>query len=436
MKILMILMMFSVAALYGMESHDESCREFFELVKSRAYEEVEEILNKDISWLYKTSAQGEMPIHIAAGSILEMVAVMVRKDKSLVHSRDKNNRTPLHEATKNTEYIVEYFLNNGADIEAVDNNGNTPIMDALRNNVGVQKLLDRKARLDRKANNGWTVLHCATASGKTTLMDTIYEYNSNLLDVGDNDNTVPLHIAVSRGHLEAVKWLLEKKANVNMRELKGTLAVHIAILRRNLDITNLLLQHGAELPASIKEQVPNMGDDNTYKKLIENIANDGCDLHEWWVVNRKAFLNQSIRHLVEPVYNKQRLTIKIAKNDLKGVRSLIKKDGTLISPAGIFITARYKEVTQAIKDDNVEELKKLQAAGIPLWLKDKRGNTPLHAALWSGKTKTAEWLLENPETAMDIEEKNDQNKTPVMLAVNNVQSIEVIQKKYRQRLVI
>lgn len=75
---------------------------------------------------------------------------------------------------------------------------------------------------------------------KTFLQDSPDMING---DKGQNGMT-PLQEAVSKGQLRVAGWLLDRKADINFSNAKGT-ALHIAIAGGNRTVTEFLLTHGA-----------------------------------------------------------------------------------------------------------------------------------------------------------------------------------------------
>ena len=58
------------------------------------------------------------------------------------------------------------------------------------------------------------------------------------------DGMTPLQEAASKGQMRVAAWLLERKADINFSNPKGT-ALHIAVANGNLSLSEFLLSHGA-----------------------------------------------------------------------------------------------------------------------------------------------------------------------------------------------
>ena len=64
----------------------------------------------------------------------------------------------------------------------------------------------------------------------------------------DKDNNSALHIAVRNNSIKMVKYLLSKKnKNINAKNNKGQTSLHLACLKGNEAIINLLIQNGANI---------------------------------------------------------------------------------------------------------------------------------------------------------------------------------------------
>jgi len=68
------------------------------------------------------------------------------------------------------------------------------------------------------------------------------------------DNWTALHMAVNYGHIDVVKVLLRKNANVDAETSMMRTPLHLSCLRGHLDITKVLLDYGANINAQDNEK--------------------------------------------------------------------------------------------------------------------------------------------------------------------------------------
>lgn len=64
--------------------------------------------------------------------------------------------------------------------------------------------------------------------------------------VNGSDETC-LHIAVRKGHVACIGYLLQRNANVNVTGRKGIAAVHLAAIEGHLDVLEMLVKVGGSL---------------------------------------------------------------------------------------------------------------------------------------------------------------------------------------------
>jgi len=69
---------------------------------------------------------------------------------------------------------------------------------------------------------------------------------ANVNAKGRGDDT-PLHLAVSRLNVDAVKLLISKGADVNVRGRNGDTPLHVAIARGKTEVAKLLVSQGADV---------------------------------------------------------------------------------------------------------------------------------------------------------------------------------------------
>lgn len=69
---------------------------------------------------------------------------------------------------------------------------------------------------------------------------------NNIKDVNESsDYGTPLMAAVVKGHITIIELLLEKNADPNIQDIKGTTALHYASMSENIEIANLLVNANA-----------------------------------------------------------------------------------------------------------------------------------------------------------------------------------------------
>ncbi|GAB2300371.1 RAC-alpha serine/threonine-protein kinase [Dionaea muscipula] len=158
--------------------------------------------------------------------IISLCFAALRGDKSLMHhllkrgvdpneADPETGRTALHvAASKGNEECVLLLLDYGADPNCRDGEGSVPLWEALlRGHEGVAKVL---------AENGGSIMAgevgefaCTAAEmNDLDLLKRIVDYGGDVtLPKADGTTTTALHLAVSKGNVEMVKYLLDNGAD-------------------------------------------------------------------------------------------------------------------------------------------------------------------------------------------------------------------------------
>jgi ankyrin repeat protein len=138
---------------------------------------------------------------------------------------------------------VSRLLNVGADVNAKDNYGITPLHWAsLTGHVQVfNELLEHEADIEAKDTDGETPLHNACCNGHVAVVNELLSRGANT-EVKDNGGYTPLHDASWTNHLSVVKALLGGGANILAVNNHGELPVHVAVRKEHNAVSKYLLQ--------------------------------------------------------------------------------------------------------------------------------------------------------------------------------------------------
>ncbi|XP_069192310.1 serine/threonine-protein phosphatase 6 regulatory ankyrin repeat subunit B isoform X3 [Procambarus clarkii] len=163
-----------------------------------------------------------------------------------------NTRTPLHIAAVHGHLdFARALLKAGANIEAAsaEDDGERPLHLACRwgQESLVTLLVQEGADIEASDNNGWGPLHCASYVGNAQVASTLIRSGANIeASVG---LWRPLHRAALWGHVNVIKVLLDAGANIEAQSSFGNRAIHYAASRGQIPVLELLESRGCDLQA-------------------------------------------------------------------------------------------------------------------------------------------------------------------------------------------
>ncbi len=111
----------------------------------------------------------------------------------------------------------------------------------------VQLLLSKGANVNEKNRMGWTPLHTAIQNRRQALIEPLIAKGADI-NATNNRGQTPLMAAIYIGQKDAVELLIAKGADVNVMA-GGDNALSLAKKRRNTEIVDLLVKHGAKEPS-------------------------------------------------------------------------------------------------------------------------------------------------------------------------------------------
>lgn len=150
-----------------------------------------------------------------------------------------------HKIINNEADDAKQILNNNPGLlNAVDKTGRTPLRWAShkKNTELVDWLIKKGAKID---------IIYASEIGDLKKVQELINSDKQLVNYKDKIGKTPLHWATLYGHIDIVRYLVTKGANVNSKDIKQSSVLHHAISSLGPDdkseILNILIDNGVEL---------------------------------------------------------------------------------------------------------------------------------------------------------------------------------------------
>ncbi|XP_059489715.1 uncharacterized protein LOC132204878 [Neocloeon triangulifer] len=373
---------------------------------------------------------GNNALHIACFTgKLENVQYLLGSNGFSLENRGNNGKVALHYAALSSHIAVaKFLLSKGADVNARDDNNETPLtLAATFSNAMCRIIVDNGADLSAVNSEGNDALHLACINGKLENVKYLLSLNGFSLEKKGKNGKTALHNAARKGHIDVVEFLLSKEADINARDDSNETPLNLAAASANEEMCRLLVDRGAELSA-----VDSDGNDALHLACItgklENVKYllgiNGSSI-------RKIALNgQTSLH-----YAAIRGNIAVAEFLLSKGADVNARDNNNDTP--LFYAASFsKEMFRLLVDSGADlsavdrngddilhiecfngQLENIQYLlcidGVSVGKKGKNGKTALHNAASRGHIAVAEFLLSK---GADVNARDDDNATPLTYA--------------------
>ncbi|WP_338967567.1 ankyrin repeat domain-containing protein [Spiroplasma endosymbiont of Lonchoptera lutea] len=297
--------------------------------------------------------------------------------------------------------IVKLLLENGANINLQNNNGNNALITAVENGHTdiVKLLLKNGADINHQNKFGITPLITAATYGELDIMKLLLEKGANI-NHQNKFGITPLITAATYGKLDIVKLLLENGAAINLTDENGNTALITAATYDYEKIVKLLLANGAINSHLVKNSnTPLLAAGNAQIEILKLLLANGAHIN---LQN-----NNGNNALITAVENGHTDIVKLLLAKGFNINLTDKNDNTSLIIA--LITAATYDYEKIVK------LLLKNGADINLQLKHN-GNTALIAAASFGNIEIVKLLLAN---GVDINLQNNNGNTALYYTICN-----------------
>ena len=363
-------------------------------------------------------ADGQTPLHLATISgdaehphtgIVDylLTSSTSARPQDLLQAQDISGNTPLHEAVRYGRIaIVKLLLSNGAQVDATDSLGKTPLLLIIPQEAQFDiynTLLQYRADIKHKDMYGDTVLHIATMAHASK------EVIKLLVDAGapiserNKQGVTPLALAIDQEMDDHVVYFAQHGADIHAEDMDGYTPLTRALSSESIVMLQTLISteniHTKDSAGNTPLHIALMRD--APYDYVKYLVDTGAD------VNARNKNGDSVLYLA------------VEKNKKQEGELLLDKDADIFATN----TENYSPLRLAFEygGDVQDWLITSQTLNKP----DGSGNTPLHYA--------AEWQLDDAiigllQKGADRNSENNHGETPLFSAVkgNSTDCISIL----------
>lgn len=183
---------------------------------------------------------------------LETVKGMVQADQKIIASRDNEGDTPLHAAAGGRSgeqaalAIVRFILDQGAELEAKNSVGQTPLLYAAYAGYGqvLELFISKGAVFQYQDSRGRSPLHYAARQGFPHIVEMLIKRGADA-SLKDGENRTPLEYAVLRNKPAVVETLM-RLVPIDVKTDQGSMLLHSAAAQGGEELFRKLIAQGAD----------------------------------------------------------------------------------------------------------------------------------------------------------------------------------------------
>ena len=255
--------------IYSKDSSGESCLHI--AIRNNVKKEIAQYILEKSILINNVNMTGDAPLHIAVSIDNEVLGTLLIEknadifllndkgfspltlaielggkrpewffNKKTLSSKDENGSTALHiAAQKGYARVIKDMVNNGADINATNNNSETPLFSALKgDSYHVIKILltfpeNPFVYISKRDFLGNSPLHICVkekAYNSAKLLLSTANGNTTFVNLSNQRGSTALHEAATFGDVTMIKLLLAYNADINAQDNAGKSPLSSAIL--------------------------------------------------------------------------------------------------------------------------------------------------------------------------------------------------------------
>ena len=308
--------------------------------------------------------------------------------------------------------IVKLLIDNGADVNAKTENGNTALMYACENSNSVEVvkfLIDNGADVNLKNNGGMTALMSASDVSHE-LIELLIKSGARVNEVDDNGKSALMYAIISSSDIEVVKFLIDnpQRAQISVRDLTG-----------DIEVVKFLIDNGANV--NLKSNDGETALMNAYirgnKELVELLINSGADAN--LISNLKDNYGRAKLMEASEIGNKEAVELLIKSG--VGVNEVDDNGKSALM---------YACEKHIISSSDIEVVKFLIDNGANVNLKSNDSETALMNAYIRGNKELVELLINSGADVnlIDFNLKDNYGRTKLMEAskIGNKEAVELL----------